>query len=205
MVVIFARSWQQDNEPRSDTRYTTPSGSLLSTIHPWNPPPATSCYGTPVQTHPTLAEKNRRGERTKTKRERKREAKDWCLTVILNCKLIHRPFEINLYLEGEEDLQRASSKSIDTWPRFSIYFSLIFPDSHFPFSNICAMTDETTGGSPEVISFEGVAPENSWPISFSHGAFYLFTQVFVERRLTRIYNAVIHLYVNRTDFCFPRS
>lgn len=128
MVVIFARSWQQDNEPRSDTRYTTPSGSLSSTIHPWNPPPATSCYGTPVQTHPTLAEKNRRGERTKTERERR--VKDWCLTVILNCKLIHRPFEINLYLEGEEDLQRASSKSIDTWPRFSIYFSLIFPDSH---------------------------------------------------------------------------
>lgn len=158
-----------------------------------------------VMVHPSrrIQPSRRKTEGVKGQKQRERRVKDWCLTVILNCKLIHRPFEINLYLEGEEDLQRASSKSIDTWPRFSIYFSLIFPDSH---SRIFARwLMRRGGGSPEVISFEGVAPENNWPISFSHGAFYLFTQVFVERRLTRIYNAVIRLYVNRTDFCFPRS
>lgn len=39
------------------------------------------------------------------------------------------------------------------------------------------MTDEAARG-PEVISFEGV--EDRGRISFSHGAFYLFTQVFAR-------------------------
>lgn len=138
MVVIFARSWQQDNEPRSDTRYTTPSGSLSSTIHPWNPH-FLLWYTRPDASRPSRR-KTEGGERTKTERER--EAEDWCLTVILNCKLIHRPFEINLYLG---DLHAPPpSKSIDT--RFSIYFSLILAHPRFPFSILEYLRDDWWGG-----------------------------------------------------------
>lgn len=142
MVVIFARSWQQDNEPRSDTRYTTPSsGSLSSTIHPWTPPLLVMVYTTRPDASNPRGEKQKGWKDKNRERERERQAEDWCVTVILNCKLIHRPFEINLYLGI---YTRLPSRSI----RFSIYFSLIFAHPFLPHPPIFV----TEG--PEVISFD---------------------------------------------------
>lgn len=58
-------------DPTRDTQHPPPV--LYHPRSTLEPPHFLLWYTPPVQTHPTLAEKNRRGERTKTEREREKD------------------------------------------------------------------------------------------------------------------------------------